>query len=154
MMRLTFDPYLRKREKYRGWKQYCVKQMSVVNSIKNTRTYSSVRNSSSDHTSIVCLLALSCLTHSFQRSEACELACTRCPSENWKAVQGSSNCESDRVQAPFGIANVSCFPCLLTPPSSKMTNSSAFICRAMACFSRSLMTKRTSKKSVFPIKFD
>lgn len=128
--------------------------MSVVNNMKNTRTYSSARNSSGDHTSIMYLLALNCLTHSFQRSEAGELVCMMCPFEYWKAVHGSSDCESDRVQAPFGIADLSCFPCLVTPLSSKRIKSSGLICRATACFSRSLRTKRTNKKSVVPIKFE
>jgi len=122
--------------------------------VKNTRTYSSARNSSGNHTSIMYLLALSCLTHSFQRPEAGELVCMMCPFEYWKAVHGSCDCESDRVQAPFGIANVSCFPRLVTPLSSKRINSSGLICRATACFSRSLRTKRLNKKSVFPIKFE
>ena len=124
--------------------------MSVVKSIKNL---GHTAMSETLPVTIAYLVAPSCLTHSFQRSESGELVCTRCPSENWKAVtvQGSPDCESDRVQAPFGIANVSCFLYLFTPPSSKRTNSSALICRATVCFSRRL---RTKKKSVFPIKFD
>ena len=128
--------------------------MSVVNSVKSTRTDSSVLNTSSDHTSIVYFSALECLTHSFQRYSVGELVCMRCP-ECRKAVQGWYNeeSESDRVQASFGTANVSSFPCVLMPLSSKRTNRSGLICRATACLSRSLRTKMTSKKSVFPIKF-
>jgi len=79
MMALTFDPYFRKRftprwisrpEMVLVWN--C--QWVIINRVDHP-AYSNPRSSSKDQTSIMCLVAPSCFSHSFQQWEA---VCTMC----------------------------------------------------------------------------
>ena len=156
-MPLIFDPYLRKRASPAGRSKpetVLGKYRSVDNFVENIWTYSNVRNSPSDQTSITYSIAPNCSTHPFERPEVSEPAYMRWPFENRKAVQGPSDSESHKVQVPFGIENESCFPCLVTPSSLKRINSSLLIWRATGCFRWSPQTKRTNKKRVIPIESD